>query len=512
VSVLVDHNRPKKINYLRNAVKGYSHWDYARHIVRHETEQTGERAKIGYRALLKLWHLHDLGETPKEAIEERIDRVFWPSPIVRTKAGDVHLWVQDSNLLTPAQKTGLDKILQCLPGVTSVWEAKPKPRWKVSSHKMGLFQGGFDLTDHGYPPLTPIQGIDFAWPLRWHMEGQRECMGTAEKHPIIPVVIPADPPIEIKEPKPEDVQWAEERLRQRFPGIDLNYLRLAICGIGATQCDQEPEPVRVFVKGQSSAGKTATLHLAAAMCGQKAKSCRLQANQERLLQEYYQVSQKNCIAIFDETAKQKLSDAEMTAAVLNMQRDKMHHLMYVGSTEISRPAAQFYADTVLPQVFIDDVQLARRVAFVDLGAGLHSQTEAVDWSKRGDIYDWRKEDKKNAKAADIIVSDVFYRLFFEKTGLRFRQLAEECGFKFLNEGAITDVDVDRPKRELFQAVCDAEDCRGTGMFDGPGWRVVDMNACPTPPLVKALQECGLRLGEPGSRQALDGAQWGKILA
>jgi hypothetical protein len=526
--VLVDHNRPKKINYLRQAVKGYCHVEHARHIIAQETEQTGDMAKIGYRALLKLWHLHkppipqaetpqqevervfaQHAEAPREAIDERIDRVFWSSPIVRTKAGEVHQWVHSNNLLTPAKQTGLDKILQSLPGVMTWDVTNPrKPKWKVSAHKLGLFQGAFDLTDQGYPPLTPIQGIDFAERIRGQLAAYKECMGTADSRPVIPVVIPAEPPIEVRPPKPEDVQWAEARLRHRFPGIDLNYLRLAICGIGATQCDQEPEPVRVFVKGQSSAGKTATLHLAAAMCGQKAKACRLQPNQERLLQEYYQASQKNCIAIFDETAKQKLSDGEMTAAVLNMQRDKMHHLMYVGSTEISRPAAQFYADTVLPQVFVDDVQLARRVAFVDLGAGLHSEGKAVDWSQKGDIYEWRKENKENAKAANIIVSDVFYKHFVLPT-VKFRKLVEECGFKFLNEGAISDVDTDRPKRDLFDAVCNDTDHPGTGMYDGPGWHMVDPSL--TNPIAKALQECGFRLGEPTSRQALDGAQWGKII-
>jgi hypothetical protein len=506
-SVLVDLGRPNRVNYLRNAVKNFCHWEHTRHIVAKETDQTGELARIGYKALLKLWHLANAAPEMHEPIIERIERVFWPSPIVRTKAG----WVHADDFTTAAKQTGLEKILQNLPAV-QMWDTptRGKPKWKASSHKLGIFQGGFDLTDHGYPPLTPIRGVDLAWAARQSAESVAECLGTPDKQLMIPVVVPCNPPFRFRSAKDRDLAWAEKRIQESFPGLDFNYLRYAICTIGLTQLGREPEPPRTFVLGQSGSAKTATLHLAAAMCGQNVGNCIFTANQERLLQSYGEVSATCTIALFDEIAKQRVTDEELQAGVLNMVRGKQYHRLYVGPTPIDSPAAVFFCDTALPSVFTNDTQLARRVVLIQLGAGINASAELVNWKDTcdcGDIRYWRQYSRENADAADMIVSDVM-DTYFRNPHVNLQKIAKAFGYSFLTE-PIGDVDSDLPKKTLFDAVCADTEHAGTAMFKGQGWKVVALH--PETPIAAALRECGVRVGEPAALQALTGCQWRRVL-
>jgi hypothetical protein len=505
-SMLVDLDRPTRVNYLRNAVKGFCHWEHARHIVAAETYETGKRAQIGYRAMLKLWHLADATPEMREAINQRIERAFWPCPIVRTKG----CWVDAEDLTTPAKLTGLEKILQNLPAVQT-WNLKKKPAtWTASSQKLGIFQGAFDLTGYGYPPLTPIQGVDIAQQVREAYEGHAQVLGTPDRRPLIPVIIPCDPPFRFRYAKDRKIEWAEAHLKESFPGIDLNYLRYCICMVGLTQLGREPEPPRTFVLGQSGSSKTATLHLATAMCGQSVGNCVFTDKQERLLQAYGEVSTTGTVALFDEIAKQRVSNADIQAGVLNMVQGKQYHRMYVGPAPIITPAAIFFCDTVLPPVFTEDIQLARRVVLVQLGAGINASQQPVNWKETcgcGDIRYWRKFLRDNADAADMIVSDVMDQ-YFNTATVNFEKIAKTFGYPLLSE-PIGDVDSDLPKKNLFEVVCEDTAHDGTGQFAASGWKVVQMHS--ETPIAKALYECGVRGGDSASLQALTGCQWGRVL-
>jgi hypothetical protein len=132
----------------------------------------------------------------------------------------------------------------------------------------------------------------------------------------------------------------------------------------------------------------------------------------------------------------------------------------------------------------------------------------VNWKETcrcGDIRYWRAADRRNADAADMIVSDVMDKYF--DGPVNFEQIVKKFRYPFLNE-QIGDVDSDLPKKKLFEVVC-KDPSGGSGMWSGPGWKVTSLLG--DWPLVKALADCGFRSEDQASRQALTGCQWGRVL-
>jgi hypothetical protein len=491
---------------LRNAVRGMAHWAHARHILEAETFATGEHGEKVYRALLKLWHLRstDMDSKRAEALLQLIDRVFWDSPIVRAESG----WVHADDLATPAAKDGLALILQSLSAVQSVG---PKGGIKVSSHKLGMFLGGFDLTRHGYPPIQPLRGMDVAErihfdPSLFAPPGQ------------VYAVLPADPPFVYRSKDKRDLAHAEKVLSDSFPGVRLDVLRLLIAAKGIIQRGDCTESPKIFKRGQSGSAKTAHALLGAELCCDRVERGEFSANRERLLQNYADLSRAASFVLFDEIDKAKVSDAELVAGLLSLVKDKNYHQLYRGTRRITQPAVVLLADTRIPDALVKDVQAARRIVLVDLGAGLNAQQQdgkPVDWRRTcgsGSIEGWRRQPylPDCREAADTLVSEVMDR-FFCCSGVTFTEIAHELGFKLLSEQAQEGIDTHAAKRALFFAACRAADCKDSN-FKGRGWKVFEAQT--QAPLAAAFREAldnSATAGDPKAWQELTGAQWGNVL-
>jgi hypothetical protein len=351
---------------LRNAVRGMAHWAHARHLLYAETYATGEHAEKVYRALLKLWHLGPVRKDAKraEALRQLIDRVFWDSPIVRAEGG----WVHADDLATPAAKDGLALLVKALPAVQTVG---PRGGIEASAHKLGTFLGGFDLTRHGYPPIQPLRGMDLPEHVRFDTRQ-------------VYAVVPADPPFVYRPADKRDAAKMESVLSFSFPGVRLDVLRLLIAAKGIVQRGDCTEPPKVFLLGQSGAAKTAHALLAAELCCDRMERGEFSANRERLLQNYADLSRAASFVLFDEIDKAAVSGGDLVAGLLALVRDKTYHQLYRGTRRISQPAIVLLADTRLPDALVKDVQAARRIVLVDLGAGLNAQ------HRDGKPLDWRQ--------------------------------------------------------------------------------------------------------------------------
>jgi hypothetical protein len=485
---------------LRNAVRGMAHWAHARHLLYAETGATGAHVEKVYRALLKLWHLGLVRKDSKqaEAILQLIDRVFWNSPIVRAEGG----WVHADDLATPASKDGLALLVKSLPAVQTVG---PRGGIEASSHKLGMFLGAFDLTKQGYPPIQPLRGMDLADSAR--LETGR-----------VYAVVPADPPFVYRPADKRDVDKAESVLTESFPGVRLDVLRLLIAAKGIIQRGDCTEPPKVFLLGQSGAAKTAHALLAAELCCDRVERGEFSANRERLLQNYADLSRAASFVLFDEIDKADIPNRDLVAGVLTLVKDKTYHQLYQGTRRIAQPAVVLLADTRLPDVLVKDVQAARRIVLVDLGAGLnakHRDGKPLDWRKTcgtGSIEGWRRGffGIDHCDATDCIVSDVMDR-FFRDPSLTFTEIAHQLGFNFLSEQAVEGIDAHAAKRALYSAACKAPDYQD-GSFKGRGWKMFDPHK--ETPLAVAFREAldnPAAVGDQKQWQELTGAQWGNVL-
>jgi hypothetical protein len=448
-------------------------------------------------------HLDGVEGKRPEAIRQLIDRVFYPSPIVR---GD-GVWVHSDDLSTPASRDGLVHLLRALPAVQFVGE---KGKVAVSTKSLGELQGSFDLTARGYTPIIPLRGTDLAWRTR------------PGDGPIC-AVVPADPPFGYREEKERNIEEAEKVLRDNFPGVRLDVLRLLIAAKGVIQRGDGTEPPKVFLLGQSEAAKTAHVLLAAELCCDRVERGEFSANRERLLQNYAALSQSASFVLFDELDKAEVSDRALLAGVLSLVAGKSYHQLYHGTRQITQPAVVVMADTRLPDALARDVQAARRIVLCDIGAGLNAEQrdgKRVDWRVTcgGAIEGWRKGDQKNPNTwrkarqdvADTIVSDVIDR-WFAYTGVTFTEIAHDLGFKLLSEQSVEGIDLHAARRELFFVASRAEDYRD-GEFKGRGWKVFDpQNESALAKAFRATLDNSHAPGDPKGWQELTGAQWGSIL-
>jgi hypothetical protein len=199
----------------------------------------------------------------------------------------------------------------------------------------------------------------------------------------------------------------------------------------------------------------------------------------------------------DEIAKQKAIEKILPARLLLLTRGTRYRALYIGSRLLPPLPVVVLADTVVPPIMRSDVQLARRIVEVDLGAGIN--VTGQDWRKTcgtGDIKGWRSASEDNARAADIFVSDVI-RNYCDAD---FKVIAAKLGFKTFRDSA-GDFDATADYRAFFDAVCAAPEVED-GHIKGRGYKLIDAERRETP------IECTFHaIGEQG----VCGAQWGRIL-
>jgi hypothetical protein len=468
-SFLVDGTPARIVNHLRNAVRGMTHWEHARHFIADEE---------GYRALLKLWHLTD--DNPYLATTARlIGRVFWPKvPLVWTPAG----WMR-SDVFAPAGKDGRDLLLKSLPAVCYPAE---KDKIKVDPVRLGVFSGDYDKTEYGYPPIIPLRGADLAEYVR-PMEDER-----------VYAKVPAKPPFKYRASR--DIEAARRIVEECYPGINIKLVYLLIACKGLVQRGELIDVPQVFITGQSGGGKSMTARLAAQIACDSADEMRF--DPQRLLQAYADTSNQCSYALYNEASKNNVTGNQLRDFCLSFAKGVKYHQLYIGQRRIEAPAVVVLTDTyVFPELLASE-QTARRIALVDLGPGVNAK--GVNWLQTcgtGTVENWRAGG--HADTADAILSDVMDK-YFRDPSWTFRDIVHDCGFQMMDE---VDDGTKAVKRRLYELVTALPEHDGSGYWTGPGWRVIHLqqDRNPAADLLREVTDDGKRL------DAITETKWGVIV-
>ena len=261
------------------------------------------------------------------------------------------------------------------------------------------------------------------------------------------------------------------RLERCFPGVRIDLLKLLLAAKGVLQRGGNPEIPRILIHGQSGAAKSAHVRLAANLTGETEVDCQPGGDREKFIRGYADSSMRSSFALFNEVSKTGLNDSEVRGRFLSLERGMQYHALYVGTARILTPAAIVLTDVVLPRVFQDDTQLARRFVVVDLGGGANETGR--DWFETcgsGSIQKWRNDVYslgKNAGAADCLISEVVDEFFAAESAMPFAEIAKQLGFSRLTDESEADGEL----REFFDAVqALPEETSGHFAARGPGWR------------------------------------------
>jgi hypothetical protein len=506
-------------NVVKAMVWAKCHWTHAKHVL---VPMFGHQAKLLYRALLKACHLHNVPKLPDgTANPERVAKetlIGWATServkIVRTVSG----WF-DADLKTPVKDSALTRFLTGLP---TVWyyhvDEKGKGKLRMDPVREAECIG--DAKISGYPPILPVHGVDLARHAKLIGSGT----GTVR------VEVPADRhPFRYVEPHERGDY--EQHFATYFPGVNLDVVRLGIGALAFAQTNAGEVPM-IFITGQSGAAKTRHAELAAVACGVEPAVLKYSnKGTERLDQQYGTAAERGGIAIMDEFGKHagkgrknELDGSDVVATLNGFRRGMSYHRLYVGPVSLTYAPPLMMTDTGLPPYFRDEVQIARRVVHVALGAGILAG--GYDWRQTSrqngasGILDWRDASPDNARACDCLVSDVIDHLRAGGYGGAFQGFAAMLGFHTVQNGTGDGVDAEEVYRELFQAVCrlarQTDNESGDKSFKGRGWVVFDPNN--ETAVVKAYAAA---IGYESvytsdgafdkQKQRLGGVQWGRVL-
>src|SRR5262249_24840971 len=149
-----------------------------------------------------------------------------------------------------------------------------------------------------------------------------------------------------------------------FPDVNRDLIYLLIAAKGATQRRAGAEPPRIYISGQSGAGQTTHLRLAAELCCDLVRIGKISENPDRQMQHYASASKSSAFYLLDEVSKKALESKAMREFVLSLTPGTEFHELYHGTAEIENPAAVVMADIHVLSCFVEDQQTARRIVHV----------------------------------------------------------------------------------------------------------------------------------------------------
>jgi hypothetical protein len=494
-------DRQRKPNQLKIAAKNRTHWEHARYIVEEATGET-KHAELIYRALLKLAHIRRDDKPERvEATLKLNSKVFFPKlPFVRTTGAWSH-----PNLKTCYNPGGMKDALKHFPVCRYIDDDENEE--KVNPLTLSIFAQNGDLSAYGYPALIPVRGVDF----RWH---ERLCISIPRDPgawPSVHAVVPADPPFQERKVTPEAIAWMQQYVNASYPGVDFQLLRLLIAAKAVTQLNPS-EPPLIMISGASGSAKTATVLLAAEIACDTVATISMGRDKDKFKRSVVAGAEKCTFICIDEVAKDPDVGDYLVDHLLSLKRGADYHKFYVGQVCQPRQPVIVMCDTAVPRVMFDEVQLSRRIVYVDHGAGITSNGKNWrDTCFTGDIVGWRAAAKESTLAADLAVSEVMQGSDF--IDMNFIRIAERLGFPLMRDAGGSDVDNDSARRALFHAVCAADDLVNHPRWKGRGFKLIDLDR--TDELVLAFRDAVGDVSrdafDPAALQAVTGAQWVRIL-
>jgi hypothetical protein len=475
---------PAKPNRLAAMVRGRCHWNHAKHVLADLWPRMNEKlCRLAYTALLKGYHVQ--GEHA-EAKARLVEKVFFPAiEIVR----GVGQWVEASDLATPIPDKALTAILPCLPAAQFVNDTGEVG---TSRLQLGNFQRCADPAE--YPPLQPLIGCDLRPDFTVFAE---------QPDDVVRVAVPAKrAPFRYLQPEERKAIDVNKRLVGQFPGVNVNLLRLLIAA-KAFQQASPCEPCMIAITGQSAAGKSASVRLAAELAFDSVEPSHMPDRIEEFFRSVGSACGRRGFFLVDEIAKSQVKPTELEAGLLGLKRGAQFRALYRGHVSMGALPVIVLADTLLPDV-LREPQLARRVVHVPLGAG----GVGTDWRitcDGGEIEGWRSVvSERNRDVANTIVLEVIDAIADCRT---FHEAAAKFGFTTISEAGRScgDVDPDADLLALYHKACETQ-TEPDAYFKHPSWRVFDPqnHGCK---LARAWRTCI----DGSSAQRVTGADWGRIL-
>ena len=275
----------------------------------------------------------------------------------------------------------------------------------------------------------------------------------------------------------EEAAWNE--IEKVFPTINRAAVKLLIAAKGCAEGGAGLPPM-LFFTGPTGSSKTATAKIAAAICGDEAKTIAYTPNIERLRAGVLDAKKNGTFALFDEYLKGAARDgrADPTSAMdvlLNFTEDSVSHVLYVGPVAMGSLPVCIWCDTFIPKEVQEHAQLGRRltaVYFPDKKQWEHPMRDAginVPDNLRA------KGNSHLRAAADAILSYVIDEFFSSEPPI-FRDIAEKLGFAQLEACDLT-TEKHTAIRKLFDLVCKAPALTGAdkARWADRGWKLIDLD-------------------------------------
>jgi hypothetical protein len=421
----------------------FGHWEQAKIVLEDRLGLSGETARLCWQAMLHLLHGNDpRAERAMSAGRNliRLDR----------------RWTTKDALATYTKDIGA--IIGALPACQTDVGA-------VVSEQVQRFLQPIDLDEEGYPSVYPIPGV--------RMYSHRLPLPDEKVTMVVPNWELRSPALANRRPRYIEAArrigdpWGI--LEEAFPNIDRNYLTLLLGAKGIVE-SQLGMAANILVSGPSSAGKTKTVHVAAAIAGDKCSDVVWQIDTQRFRQAYHQAAEGGSYVTVNEILKD--ADRVGSSAIqamdvfLNLTPDSLTHKLYVGAVPLGRNPCTVVTDISVPQIVRDDTQISRRFVYVPL-------TSKIDWvdsivtSGVHTFNRLRLADERFVEAANAILSDVIDRFFSEPKTLV--DIAEELGYSTLDKAKGFDDPTETLKKfyELWRLTSPSTDTRWSG-----SWRLI----------------------------------------
>jgi hypothetical protein len=436
---------------VRTMAEHFAHYEHAKLVLADTAGIGGSVAESAYRALLRLMH----GDDP------RIARVF--------TAGN-NMVRLDNRWGTRDALAAYDKQIQ---PILAALPACQTADGKVNHERVSRFTQNIDLSEYGYPAVTPIRGLRIYSHRLAFSDGERISV-------VVPSGVLRSPANDRFRPRYVPVgrrlsdPWAV--VERSLPGVNRQFVRLLIAAKGIAE-GQVGLPPNVLVCGPTAAGKSTMTTLAAALCGDHNTEIPWQKSMERFRQGVADGADKGTFV----TVNEVLKDAERSGTTpvqaldvfLNLTPDSVSHKLYVGPVPLGRVPVCVVTDTLVPTVLRADLQLARRFVYVRLGESHLEWVNTLASSGLYQVQGFRVHSEEYAAAADAIVSEVIDDFFDQPRTLT--DIAKLLGFPMLDMSPDFD-DPTEELRKLYDAVCNAPELseKFKRRWPGEGWKSVQL--------------------------------------
>lgn len=431
---------------LARMIAAGTHWTHARLVMRRDFRAGDTVLEAAYSAAVKLKHGPDSDVARSVSAAGRdVIRIpgRWTSP--------------DGRVTFTQNVTG---ILNALP---AVWE---KGTRTVAQERRDLFFQSVDLSHHGYPAVTPVNGcIIYGKHLPYPDDRVAFSVPAAWASDCAPRYRP------LKDRMDLELAWSH--VETAFPGINRNYVKLLLVLKGFAEGGTAQAPF-CFVTGVTGSAKSSTVHVAASICGDVATEPTFTPDSVRLMQAFAGGLDAGSFVVLNEIVKEaqraKIRPRAAFDPILNLTPDAMSHRLYIGPRPLGRLPALVCTDINPPITVCTDAQLARRLIWVQLDGRLEWE-ESVQKAGFGKIGHFRAWNEGAALACDAILSDVIDAYFTVPMPLH--DVAEELGFKTLEKCGMM-LDQRGVLRRFFHAVCKAPDLVGSELArrPNPGWKII----------------------------------------